>query len=190
MTALAQRSDMRTGVLTVLGGLLVAFVPSAWARAQRIDPIATYATGIAVEQPEQAVLTVQEMVQAMRDGGMPVSAIAEMAGVERKTVYTWLEGTLAKTDRAQRVVELYSVLFAAGVPMEGLWRVWGRTLSTGVSLRDLLKSRMLDREAILAGCSELQPIVERQAARANVRGGPAAGFRNPITDGIPVADLG
>lgn len=189
MTAIAQRSDLRGGVLSIVSGLLVPFASFAWVRTQRVAPIATYTSGIAKEQAEQAVLTVQEMIRGMRDGGLPVSAIAEMACVERKTVYSWLDGIQAKADRVQRVEELYGVLSNAGVPFEGLWRVWERSLSSGTSLRTLLTSKDLDCSAILAASAELKPVVKRHASRAALRRTPAAGSRNPVLDEMPVADF-
>ena len=187
MTTMAQRA----GVIPAIGGsLLVAFVASAWARTQRLPAIASFAPVTLPAKPVQVVLTQQEMVQTLRDGGLPVSAIAEIASVERKTVYSWLEGTQAKTDRAQRLEELFSVLTDADVPLDGLWRVWGRTLGSGATLRALLAARELDRVAIAAACAELKPVVERQVARAAMRKPVDAESRNPALADAPVADLG
>ena len=42
---------------------------------------------VETEASAEAVLTVPEMIRAFRDNGLPVAAIAEIAKVERKTVY-------------------------------------------------------------------------------------------------------
>jgi hypothetical protein len=51
----------------------------------------------------KVVQTVQDMVVSLRDNGLPISAIAEIAKVERKTVYSWLDGTDVRETNAARV---------------------------------------------------------------------------------------
>jgi hypothetical protein len=124
MAVLAQRVPGPGGLLLALApcGLHPNFAPSAWARTSRIEPTATYVS-LASPKPEVAVVDVQEMVRSLRDGGMPVAAIAEMARVERKTVYAWLEGGNAHPERESRLAEIHGLLTRAGMDLHALWRV-------------------------------------------------------------------
>ena len=59
--------------------------------AFRIPPITSFASSteyLRIVSPA----TAQEMIADLRQGGIPVSAIAEAMGVERKTIYAWLTG--------------------------------------------------------------------------------------------------
>ena len=56
------------------------------------DAAAATPAGAAAADVQPAVLGAQEMVTALRAEGLPVSAIADVVDVERKTVYAWEEG--------------------------------------------------------------------------------------------------
>ena len=58
----------------------------------------------------EAVRSNQEMVAALRDQGLPITAIAEMMGVERKTIYAWLDGSAVRDENAARLSTLYQLL--------------------------------------------------------------------------------
>jgi hypothetical protein len=52
-----------------------------------------------------------DMVYELKMGGFPVEAIAQFAGVERKTIYTWLDGsTIPHSDYQDRVGTVYPIL--------------------------------------------------------------------------------
>lgn len=191
MAALAQRVPGPGGLLLALAacGLQANFAPSAWARTSRIEPTATYVS-LASPKPEVAVVDVQEMVRSLRNGGMPVAAIAEMARVERKTVYAWLEGGNAHPERESRLAEVHGLLTHAGMDLHALWRVSARALSSGATLRQLLGAELLNVASVWAALDELRPAVERQARREASRMPPKPGASNPVLDEVPAADMG
>jgi hypothetical protein len=88
----------------------------------------------------KVVLTVQDMVMSLRDNGLPISAIAEIAKVERK-IYSWLDGTDVRETNAARVETLFRLLDAAVIDYRSLHRVWNRNLSHGASVKELRVSQ-------------------------------------------------
>lgn len=152
--------------------------------ALQIAPNASYTA----TRPARRVRTIKEMVEEMRAGGMPVSLIAEFSGVERKTVYAWLNGANVRQENAMRVESVYSLLSSTGFDYRSLHRLISRRLSTGATLRDLLSAGVLDARAILGACEELRPALERHATQRLAPEPPSG--RNAAIDEIPHADLG
>lgn len=189
VAALTQRVPGPGGLLLAFAacGLQSTFASSALARSGRIEPIATYVF-VALPKPETAVVDVQEMVRSLREGGMPVAAIAEVARVERKTVYAWLEGGSAHPERESRLAEIHGLLTRSGMGLHALWRFSARALPSGATLRQLLAAEALDAASVQAALEELRPAVQRQARREAERLPPKPGARNPVLDEVPVAD--
>jgi hypothetical protein len=134
----------------------------------------------------KVVQTVQDMVVSLRDNGLPISAIAEIAKVERKTVYSWLDGTDVRETNAARVETLFSLLDAAGIDYRSLHRVWNRKLSHGASIKEFLCVELLSEKAISDALNELAPAIKRHWEREDARRySPSAS--NPVIDEMPVA---
>ncbi|MCJ2052105.1 hypothetical protein [Methylobacterium sp. J-070] len=177
-----------SGLLFALG--IQALSSFAWAQTNRIEPTGSYVHAAPQEAPQAVVLDAQEMAQSLRSAGMPVAAIAEMARVERKTIYAWLDGTDARAERASRLATVHGLLMAAGMDLRALWRVGERPLSTGLTLRQILRAETLDMPSVIAALEELRPAVDRHARREAKRGSVRPGASNPIIDEVAVADLG
>lgn len=187
MSALAQRRP--GGALLMLACLPASFAAMAWARTNRIEPIGSYVSRITPEVVAP-VVDVRAMVATLRDGGLPVAAIAEMARVERKTVYAWLDGGEARPERESRLVALHGLLTGAGLDLRGLWRVASRPLASGATLRQLLGAETLDATAVTAALRALEPAVARQTRSETARLPASVSARNAVLDDVPVADLG
>jgi hypothetical protein len=132
------------------------------------------------------LLTVQDMIRSLRDNGLPISAIAEIAKVERKTVYSWLDGTDVRETNAARVETLFRSLDLAAIDYRGLHRVWNRKLSNGHSIKEFLCAEFLSEKAISDALTELSPAIKRHSERDGVRLS-APSTSNPVIDEMPVA---
>jgi hypothetical protein len=153
-----------------------------------IPPRASFVYRVRAEPKpvSSVVLTVQDMVRSLRDNGLPISAIAEIAKVERKTVYSWLDGTDVRETNAVRVETLFRSLDAAAIDYRSLYRVWNRRLSHGSSIKDFLCAECLSERAISDAMNELSPAIKRHSERDGVRrSSPTAS--NPAIDEMPVA---
>lgn len=145
---------------------------------------------VETEASAEAVLTVPEMIRAFRDNGLPVAAIAEIAKVERKTVYSWLDGGVdVRGSKAARVEALYRLLSAATADYRSLYRVWNRKLDHDHSIRDLLCTADLSEPAIQDALQELAPAIQRYAERDASRRPTGSAASNPIIDEMPVAGI-
>ena len=59
----------------------------------------------------------------LRNGDLPISAIAEAMRVERKTIYSWLSGGDMRNANTQRAAQLHALLTGvAGVDIRTLYR--------------------------------------------------------------------
>ena len=189
IVALPQRHSGSSGLFLFACGIQ-ALTHLAWAQTNRIEPTGSYVHVAPREVATAALLDAQEMVQSLRKAGMPVAAIAEMARVERKTVYAWLDGSDARAERVSRLAEVYGLLLGTGVDLRALWRVGERPLSAGATLRQLLKAETLDAPSVAAALEELRPAIDRHVQREAKRGPVRSGAPNPIIDEMAVADLG
>lgn len=183
----------RNGALIVATAAGVALIgaftyPSALRIAQRTSMANPWSQPI----PARA-LTVQERVSDFRDNGLPVSMIAEMARVERKTVYSWLDGTATpRQEHEDRVATLHDLLQG---PFNGnykiLHRVWKSRGSDGVALRDLLTSEAVDIGATHQKLADMAATIGRYARIEASKGGATRVSRdNPVISESLVVDIG
>lgn len=133
------------------------------------------------------VLAVKEMVARLRDNGLPIAAIAEIAKVERKTVYAWLDGSDVRGANATRVETLFRLLNAATTDFRALHRCWNRKLQSGLTIKQLLCVDDLSEMAISDALSELSPAIRRHAARDVLTGPRLSVSKNPAIDEMPTA---
>jgi hypothetical protein len=136
-------------------------------------------------------LTNQEMVAVLKDNGFPISAIAEMMGVERKTIYSWLDGAAVREENANRLASIFQLLKAeADGDFRQVYRVWNQTGPDGRTLRSLLSSDALDLPLVTAKLTSLRTSMSHYAQNDARRAGPFKTGRggNPASDELPVAD--
>ncbi len=157
--------------------------------AERLVPRASLLYHVRAETKpvSKVVLTVQEMIETLRDNGLPISAIAEIARVERKTVYSWLEGTDVREANVARVETLFRLLNAAAIDYRSLHRVWNRKLSHGASIKQFLCADFLSSKAISDALNELSPAIMRHSARDDARRSMPSATSNPVIDEMSVA---
>lgn len=177
-------------LLVLVWATTVGSSAGVWPQTARIDAVSSYTTGAMAAAAKASSANAQEMVRSLRDAGLPMAAIAEMARVERKTVYAWLDGGEARAERESRLAEIHALLIGSRLDLHALWRVSGRPLTSGMNLKQALGSEVLDEQVIREAFAELQPAVERQMLRAAVRIPSRFNTPNPILDNVPTADLG
>ena len=115
----------------------------------------------AVPEARPAVLRSQEMAEAITGRlGFPVSALASVLDVQRKTVYDWLGGSEAQPSNAERLRVLHDA-FAGEDDGSFLFyhRFWKRELSEGESLQAVLMDPSSKTAGIRAALDELRPAV-------------------------------
>jgi hypothetical protein len=108
--------------------------------------------------PIQAPLQTKDMVGALRDRGLPMAALADIVDVERKTVYLWADGGIARPENHDRLVQVHSLL--AGEQDGSLrfyHRFWDRKLPDGGTLREVLTAANLDLQRAHAALNFLRP---------------------------------
>lgn len=138
--------------------------------------------------------TGQELAIVLRDMGLPISAIAEMSRVGRKTVYSWIDGevTLPSVANLDRLRTLCSLL--SEVPpgsMRLFHRLWERPVVGSVTLKEALTGPTANPEAARMALIALRPAVDRllagQARKANKPdgGGVAASLTEYVEVVLP-----
>jgi hypothetical protein len=188
MLAVAKRDEVRWGAFA-FGMAVACAMPAATHREattlalmQRLEPIASFTSrGTVTNRP---TMTVQEMVAALRDGAMAISAIAEAMRVERKTVYSWLNGNEVRGANAQRAALVHSLM--TGVPdvdVRNVYRFWNTPVDGERTLREVLSAEVIDERAARSAIGGLRPAALRamESERRMSRQGPG----NPILDELP-----
>jgi lambda repressor-like predicted transcriptional regulator len=111
---------------------------------------------------KSSLITAFEIVTWLRDEGLPIAAIAEIARVERKSVYAWINGGPIRPQNQDRLEKIYNLLSESKqTELIHLYRFWNRQLTSGVSLATLLKEELLNQHAIKNALSELWPMAVR-----------------------------
>lgn len=155
------------------------------AAACRIPPITSFASPteyLRIVSPA----TAQEMIADLRKGGIPVSAIADAIGVERKTIYAWLSGGPVRPANIQRATQVHALLASvSGVDVRGVYRFWNTNLVGNKTLRDLMTADNIDDLAVRSALDNLRPAALR--AMASERKMSRQGPTNAVLDEIPEA---
>lgn len=100
-------------------------------------------------KPAVAALAPQQIVEELKGGGMPIKAIAEAARVERKTIYSWLDGSAARGDNTRRLEAIHKLMTGRqGFSIGDVFRFWHSSLAGAATLRDLLTAEALDEQSI------------------------------------------
>jgi hypothetical protein len=157
--------------------------------ACRIPPITSFAPKPKDEQSRAlSPATTREKITSLRNGGMPVSAIAEAMGVERKTIYAWLGGGDVQKRNLQRADQVHALLTGvSGVDARGVYRFWNTKMDGNKTLRDLMTADNIDESAVRSVLDNLRPAALR--AMASERKMSRQGPTNAVLDEIPEAGV-
>jgi len=153
--------------------------------ACRIPPITSFAPKNELLRVVSPV-TAQEMIANLRNGGLPVSAIADVMRVERKTIYAWLSGGEVRKPNLQRAGQIHALLTrVSGVDVRGVYRFWNTKMDGNKTLRDLMTADNIDDLAVRSALDNLRPAALR--AMASERKMSRQGPTNAVLDEIPEA---
>ena len=124
------------------------------------------------------ILSAQDIVVEFRDQGMPISAIASMARVERKTVYSWINGASIKPENEDRISNIYRHLKKNKVASFGsLYRyinknVDNNTLAKALSVEDIDFSSVTNLAGQIWPLAEKIEQVQRPKISSDVKSNP------------------
>lgn len=111
-------------------------------------------------------LSSQEIVAWLREEGIPIAVIAEVAGVERKSVYAWLSGGAVKAHNQERLEKVYSLMNENKLTsLRHLYRFWSRNIIGEQSLASMLQAKVLDEISIRNALSQLWPLAKKEEIR-------------------------
>lgn len=132
-------------------------------------------------------VTAQEMIASLRKGGLPISAMAEAMRVERKSIYSWLNGGDMRSANTQRAAQLHRLFTGAvvGVDARTLYRFWNTPVDGQKTLRELMVADSINETAAAAALNKLQPAALR--AMETERKMARQGTGNPAIDDLPEA---
>lgn len=136
------------------------------AMQQRIETLQQQASilrRIAAAQVRVAKST-RDLVIDLRTLGMPISGIAEVVGVQRKTIYSWINDEEVVADpRNHDRLQAVSELLGKEPPgsLQFLTRHWERQLPDGGTLKGILAADLLDLERAREALAWLRPAVLR-----------------------------
>ncbi len=133
--------------------------PQMWIKQRT----AYFGTTEVIRQPS---LSSQEIVTWLREEGIPIAVIAEVAGVERKSVYAWLSGGAVKAHNQERLEKVYSLLNENKLTsLRHLYRFWSRNIIGEQSLASMLQAKVLDEISIRNALSQLWPLAKKEEIR-------------------------
>jgi hypothetical protein len=151
---------------------------------QHMRPVAGFWTK-RNQEPKLDVLTPRQIVLALRDGGMPVSAIAEAMRVERKTIYSWLSGGEVRGANAERAALVYRLLTAMpDIDLLIVYRFWNTPVE-GRTLRGLMCAEKLDEDLATVILERLRLPAQKISSPVRRMARKAGG--NPVLDEIAEA---
>jgi hypothetical protein len=138
-------------------------------------------------------VSLQEMVAELKAKGCPVTTIAEIAGVERKTVYSWFDGTKPQADREDRVASVYPMLKeAVGSDFGVLHRVWRSKTREGASLESIFSSADVELAAVRDQLAYVQSSITNLRTadeRRKTKPGKGMGGENGYVEESAIADF-
>ncbi len=147
--------------------------PQMWIKQQ------TAYIGIGAEK-HNAPLSSQEIIKWLRKEGIPLAVIADIAGVERKSVYAWLGGGAVKPHNQERLEKIYSLLNEDKLTnLRHLYRFWSRDVE-GHSLSFLFQEKILDEASIRRALTQLWPLAKKEALRESSTSSTASIKSNPF----------
>lgn len=124
---------------------------------------------VASPEKEQPLSEVDHLAIVQTRLGLSKVQLAKICGVERQTIYDWInEKHLPSAENSRRIYDLYSL--AKSSILRGLPTVNPKTverpLQTGATLLDLLVAESLDAKAVNAALGELAEQERARTARS------------------------
>ncbi len=154
----------------------------------RIEAIASFTPWAKTSQfRATSPVSAQEMIASLRKGGLPISAIAEAMRVERKSIYSWLNGGDMRSANTQRAAQLHRLFTGAvaGVDARTLYRFWNTPVDGQKTLRDLIVADNINEVEAASALSKLRPAA--LCAMETERKMTRQGTGNPVIDDLPEA---
>lgn len=126
-------------------------------------------------------LSAHEILVEFKNDGFPIATIASMAGVERKTIYAWLDGAILKQENEARLYQLHSLLNQNKLASyRNLYRYMNRQVE-GMTLASALSSDTLDHELIVKLLDRLWLLAEK-TERSLASNDTPSNAGNPVID--------
>lgn len=102
-----------------------------------------------------------QIVKWMRDEGLPISIIADIMNVERKSIYSWLKGSICNENNRERLEQVYFLLSEGKIAsLRNLYRFWSRKVHNK-SLGILFNEKSLNERLIRMTLKELWPLAKK-----------------------------
>lgn len=112
---------------------------------------------------ESSVLSTMQIVKWMREEGIPISAIADIMNVERKSIYAWINGSAIHEHNKERLEQVYSLLNENKMAsLRNLYRFWYRKVLHEKSLSILFHETFLDKPSIRIALKKLWPLAQKE----------------------------
>ena len=168
MTTTIQSNNHSAVLMLTLAATTI--IPSTYwqdieqSQTPRIEAIASFAPRAKTGQLRAtSPVSAQEMIAGLRKGGLPISAIAEAMRVERKSIYSWLNGGDMRSANTQRAAQFHRLFIGAvaGVDARNLYRFWNTPVDGQKTLRDLIVAENLNEAATAAALNKLRPAALR-----------------------------
>ena len=122
----------------------------------------TYMGTLSTSTENRTYPSTQEIISLLRGDGLPLAAIANIAKVERKTVYSWIDGGPIRLENQQRLETLHDLLITnRQAPLLYLYRYWNQKTQEGHSLNNLLSEKKINITAAKQALLELWPIARK-----------------------------
>ncbi|RWY70029.1 hypothetical protein [Rhizobium sp. WSM1325] len=135
------------------------------------------------------VIDFKSTVQEMQQNGLPVSIIASIMRVERKTVYAWMKDAQPRRDAVDRLALVYPILKSAfGTHLKTAHRLWNTKDRSSVTLESLLTAPAIDAAATEKYLATFASAIRRYAAQDSAAM-PSARGGNALLDEIPIVDF-
>lgn len=142
--------------------------------------------GILSMATESPALSFQKIISHLHEEGIPISAIAECARVERKSIYSWLKGGVVRAENQSRLETIYNLLIEnKRSSLLYLYRYWNQSVGHNSTLRSLLKEDSLNFTAIKKALLKLWPLAENyqnELSRSYLEANNDTGQQEAITD--------
>jgi len=130
---------------------------------------------------ESAIFSTQQIVKWMRDEGMPISTIADIMNVERKSVYAWLQGSACHEHNKEKL-ELVHLLLSENkiASLRNLYRFWSRKVLEDKSLAILFHETFLDKRSIRIVLKKLWPLAKNEQEKEIKSNKQTSIVNNPV----------
>lgn len=138
---------------------------------------------------QKNVIDFTATIREMQQNGLPVSVIADVMRVERKSVYAWMKDTQPRRDAVDRLTAVYPILKDGfGTNLKTVHRMWKTKDRAGVTLEELLTAQTIDAAAVDRYLATFASAIKRYAAQDAALWSNGKG--NAILDEMPIAVVG